>query len=67
MAVRDPLRVVVTNWDEVLAAAASAGVPVGATTTTLQLQLPRHPKRPELGARLVPFGRELFIERRVGG
>lgn len=47
MAVLDPLKVVVTNWDQ----------------APLALEVPWHPKRPELGARSLPFTRELWIDR----
>jgi glutaminyl-tRNA synthetase len=47
MAVLDPLKVVVTNWDQ----------------DALVLEVPWHPKHPELGSRIVPFGRELWIDR----
>ncbi len=47
MAVLNPLKVVVTNWDQV----------------SLGLDVPWHPKRPELGSRTMLFGRELSIDR----
>ena len=47
MAVLNPLKVVVTNWDQV----------------HLELDIPWHPKRPELGSRTMLFSRELSIER----
>ena len=47
MAVLNPLKVVVTNWDQV----------------HLELDVPWHPKRPELGSRTMLFSRELSIER----
>ena len=47
MAVLDPLKVVVTNWDQDL----------------LELDVAHHPGRPELGSRVIPFGRELYIDR----
>ena len=47
MAVLDPLKVIVTNWDQEL----------------LQLEVPWHPKRPELGTRTLSFGPELWIDR----
>ena len=47
MAVLDPLKVVVTNWDQ----------------HPLELDVPHHPRRPELGSRVIPFGRELYIDR----
>ena len=47
MAVFDPLKVVVTNWDQ----------------APLELNVPWHSKRPEFGSRKMLFGRELYIER----
>ena len=47
MAVLDPLKVVVTNWDQ----------------DPLELDVAHHPGRPELGSRVIPFGRELYIDR----
>lgn len=48
MAVLDPLKVVITNYDEDLIET---------------FELPNHPNKPEMGTRTVPFSRELFIER----
>ncbi len=48
MAVLDPLRIVLTNYPE---------------GQTELLEAPNHPNDPEFGAREVPFGRELYIER----
>jgi glutaminyl-tRNA synthetase len=47
MAVLNPLKVVVTNWDQAL----------------LELDVPWHPKHPELGSRTMLFGCELLIDR----
>lgn len=47
MAVLDPLKVVVTNWDQ----------------PPLELTVSWHPKRPEFGSRTMLFGRELYIDR----
>ena len=47
MAVLDPLKVVVTNWDQ----------------HPLELDVPHHPRRLELGSRVISFGRELYIDR----
>ncbi len=47
MAVIDPLKVTITNYE------------AGAETLTA----PWHPKQPELGAREIPFGPEIYIER----
>jgi glutaminyl-tRNA synthetase len=48
MAVLDPLKVVITNYDEALVET---------------FDLPNHPQKEEMGTRTVPFTRELFIER----
>ena len=48
LAVLRPLKVVIENY------------PAGDTEW---LDAPRHPQRPELGSRRLPFGRELYIER----
>jgi len=48
MAVLDPLKVVITNYDE------------GKVET---FELPNHPQKEEMGTRTVPFTREIFIER----
>jgi glutaminyl-tRNA synthetase len=48
MAVLDPLRVTITNYPH---------------DHDEQLSAPWHPQRPELGARTLAFGRELYIER----
>ena len=47
MAVLDPVKVVIENFD-------------GATET---LMIANHPNKPEMGTREVPFSRELYIER----
>ncbi len=48
MAVLDPIKLVLTNWPE---------------DQVDELTMENHPDHPELGARKVKFGRELFIER----
>ncbi len=48
MAVLDPLKVVITNYDE---------------TLVETFELPNHPQKEEMGTRTVPFTREIFIER----
>ena len=48
MAVLDPLKLVITNLDKAHDEA---------------LEFPNHPKNPDLGTRLVPFSREIWIER----
>ncbi|MEW6562592.1 MAG: glutamine--tRNA ligase/YqeY domain fusion protein [Pseudomonadota bacterium] len=47
MAVIQPLKVTITNFDEANAQSREAGF---------------HPQHPEFGSRLVPFGREIWIE-----
>jgi glutaminyl-tRNA synthetase len=47
MAVINPLKVTITNFDEAGAQSREAGF---------------HPDHPEFGSRIVPFGREIFIE-----
>ncbi|MGA1207233.1 MAG: glutamine--tRNA ligase, partial [Litorivicinaceae bacterium] len=47
MAVLDPIRVLVENWQE----------------APLALDIPWHPKHPEYGSRTAYFGRELWIDR----
>lgn len=48
MAVIDPIKVTLTNYDK---------------ERIEYFEVPYHPEKPELGSRLVPFGRELYIER----
>ena len=48
MAVLDPLKVVITNYDE---------------TLVETFELPNHPNKEEMGTRAVPFTREIYIER----
>jgi glutaminyl-tRNA synthetase len=48
MAVLKPLRVIIENYPQ---------------TQTEQLPAANHPNRPELGERLLSFGREIFIDR----
>ncbi len=48
MAVIRPLKVVLTNWPE---------------GETDMLEIENHPDHPEFGTRLVPFGREIYIEQ----
>ena len=52
MAVLDPVRLVLTNWNELMGAG-----------TLDDCQAPVHPHRAEWGARYFKFGRELWIER----
>ena len=48
MAVLDPLKVVITNWD---------------ADKVEQIEADNNPEDPSKGTRMVPFGRELWIER----
>ena len=48
LAVLNPLKVVIENYPE---------------TATEQLEAPYHPNRPEMGARMLPFSRVIYIER----
>lgn len=48
MAVLRPLKVVITNYPE---------------GQIEELEAPLHPEYPEMGTRLIPFGREIYIER----
>ena len=48
MAVLDPIKVVIENFDE---------------TAVEQLSAPNHPNNEEMGKRVLPFTRELYIER----
>ena len=48
LAVLNPLKVVIENYP---------------ATQTEQLEAPYHPNRPEMGARMLPFSRVIYIER----
>jgi glutaminyl-tRNA synthetase len=52
MAVLDPVKLVLTNWDEVMG-----------TGTLDDCNAPVHPHQPELGKRSFQIGREVWIER----
>ncbi|MCW5649509.1 MAG: glutamine--tRNA ligase/YqeY domain fusion protein [Ramlibacter sp.] len=52
MAVLDPLKLVITNWDELMGAG-----------TLDACSAPVHPHQPELGRREFKFGKELWIEK----
>ena len=47
-AILDPLKVTIKNWDG---------------SSIEDFEVPRHPKRSELGERTVPFGKTVYIER----
>ena len=48
MAVLDPIKLIITNYPE---------------DTTEYMESENNPDNPEMGSRMVPFGRELYIER----
>ncbi|OQB13605.1 MAG: Glutamine--tRNA ligase [Firmicutes bacterium ADurb.Bin193] len=48
IAIKEPLKVIITNYPE---------------GKTEYFEMPNHPKKPELGTRSLPFGREIYIER----
>ena len=48
LAVLNPLKVIIENYP---------------ATATEQLEAPYHPSRPEMGARMLPFSRVIYIER----
>ena len=52
MAVLDPLRVTITNWDALMGA-----------DTLEDCQAPVHPHHPDMGQRRMRLGREIWIER----
>jgi glutaminyl-tRNA synthetase len=57
MAVLDPVRLVITNWDAVM------GVGDGPAGYLDECSAPSHPHKPELGRRSFRIGREVWIER----
>ncbi|GLS26192.1 glutamine--tRNA ligase/YqeY domain fusion protein [Marinibactrum halimedae] len=58
MCVLQPLKLVITNFDE-----AGDGVESSGGEPTLWVTQPGHPNRPELGERKLPFTKEVYIER----
>ena len=58
MAVLDPIRLIITNWDEAMGGTASS--PPGVLD---DCSAPVHPHLPELGRRQFKIGREVWIER----
>lgn len=52
MAVLDPVRLLITNWDEVMG-----------TDHLEPCSAPVHPRAPERGQRIFSFGRDLWVER----
>jgi glutaminyl-tRNA synthetase len=69
MCVLEPLRVVITNYPEGSGGVAEADAPgeaggAGGAATVEELEAPYYPHDvPKEGSRMVPFGRELLIER----
>ena len=53
-AILDPLKVTLTNWD---------GGDGSSSSRLEDFEVPRHPKRPDLGNRVAPFGKSSYIER----
>ncbi len=60
MAVLDPLKLVITNWDEMME---NAGHAAYDGRYLDDCSAPVHPHIPEMGRRSFKFGRELWIER----
>ena len=60
MAVLDPIKLVLTNWDEVM----GAGEGLGKDASVLdECSAPVHPHHPDLGKRHFKIGKEVWIER----
>ena len=60
MAVLDPVKLVLTNWDEVM----GAGKELGENASVLDdCSAPIHPHHPELGKRSFKIGKEVWIDR----
>ncbi len=62
MAVLEPVKLVITNWDQVMESSGQAAAGHGAGFLD-QCTAPVHPHLPELGRREFQFGKELWIER----
>ncbi len=60
MAVLDPIKLIITNWDEVMGAASGTPAVSGVLDNC---SAPVHPHLPELGRRNFKIGREVWIER----
>ncbi len=60
MAVLDPIKLVLTNWDEVMGAGKTLGENAGVLDNC---SAPIHPHHPELGKREFKMGKEVWIER----
>jgi glutaminyl-tRNA synthetase len=61
MAVLDPVKLVLTNWDEVMGK--PAGSSQAAAGTLDDCSAPIHPHHPELGKRTFKIGKEVWIDR----
>ena len=61
MAVLDPIKLVLTNWDEIMGVRSQAAS-VGAEVLD-DCSAPVHPHHPDLGKRSFKIGREVWIER----
>jgi glutaminyl-tRNA synthetase len=57
MAVLDPIRLIITNWDEVMGLSATGDSKLDLCSA------PAHPHRPDMGKRSFSIGREVWIER----
>ncbi|MDZ4144129.1 MAG: glutamine--tRNA ligase/YqeY domain fusion protein [Burkholderiales bacterium] len=62
MAVLEPVKLVITNWAEVMESSGQAAAGHGAGFLDA-CSAPVHPHLPELGRRTFTFGKELWIER----
>ena len=60
MAVLDPIKLIITNWDEVMG---GSGGPSTGDGVLDDCSAPMHPHLPELGRRSFKIGREVWIER----
>ena len=60
MAVLDPIKLIITDWDEVMGGASG---PQRGDGVLDSCSAPFHPHRPELGRRAFHIGREVWIER----
>ena len=63
MAVLDPLKVTVTNWDQIVADGSLDGVGESADGPVVMLDAVNNPEDDTAGSRQIPFGGTFFIER----
>ena len=61
MAVLDPVKLVITNWDDLMGNSGQAGAQYKSYLDPCSA--PLHPHQPEMGQRRFSFGKELWIER----